>query len=191
MTKKRRYIKYDKASLERAVKKSVAYSDVFKHLGKEQAGGAQDHLKKKIALFEINTSHFLGQACSTGDRYKGGTPKKLWNEILVKNSKWGKKTLMIRRALIEMGREYCCENPECPVKREWLGNLITLQTHHIDGDGSNCLPENLLFLCPNCHSQTPNFGNNTGGTTLTSNANYSRAWRKKQRALKNSNSTEK
>jgi hypothetical protein len=35
---------------------------------------------------------------------------------------------------------------------------IVLQVDHIDGNSENNRPENLCFLCPNCHSQTPTFG---------------------------------
>ncbi len=29
--------------------------------------------------------------------------------------------------------------------------------HHINGEGTDNRLENLQLLCPNCHSQTPNF----------------------------------
>jgi hypothetical protein len=37
---------------------------------------------------------------------------------------------------------------------EWLGNPISLEVDHIDGDRHNNSRENLEGLCPNCHSQT-------------------------------------
>lgn len=40
---------------------------------------------------------------------------------------------------------------------EWMGNKLTLQLDHIDGDNTNNCIENLRLLCPNCHSQTPTF----------------------------------
>ncbi len=40
----------------------------------------------------------------------------------------------------------------------WNGKPITLQVDHIDGNAGNNLPENLRLMCPNCHSQTENFG---------------------------------
>lgn len=39
----------------------------------------------------------------------------------------------------------------------WLDNPITLEIHHKDGDRSNNTLENLMLLCPNCHSYTPNW----------------------------------
>lgn len=56
--------------------------------------------------------------------------------------------------LIEI-RGHKCE--QCG-NTHWLGQLITLQVHHIDGDKTNNTLENLQLLCPNCHSYTDNFG---------------------------------
>ena len=43
---------------------------------------------------------------------------------------------------------------------DWLNKPITLQVDHKDGNYLNNLQDNLQFLCPNCHSQTENFGFN-------------------------------
>ena len=47
---------------------------------------------------------------------------------------------------------------ECCGLSEWNELPITLQAHHIDGDRTNNVLDNLSLLCPNCHSQTDNFG---------------------------------
>jgi hypothetical protein len=60
----------------------------------------------------------------------------------------------LRKRLIKEGyKKNKCE--ECGVM-EWNGKSITCELHHIDGDRGNNMIENLLILCPNCHSQTPN-----------------------------------
>jgi hypothetical protein len=40
---------------------------------------------------------------------------------------------------------------------EWRGRPLCLALHHVNGEGSDNRLENLQLLCPNCHSQTPNF----------------------------------
>jgi DNA-binding transcriptional ArsR family regulator len=48
-----------------------------------------------------------------------------------------------------------CE--ECGLS-EWRGKPLTLQLHHLNGDGLDNRIENLVLLCANCHSQTENWG---------------------------------
>lgn len=40
---------------------------------------------------------------------------------------------------------------------EWLGIPLTLEIHHINGNKKDETRNNLVYLCPNCHSLTPNF----------------------------------
>jgi 5-methylcytosine-specific restriction endonuclease McrA len=40
---------------------------------------------------------------------------------------------------------------------EWRGRPLAMSLHHINGNGHDNRLENLALLCPNCHSQTPNF----------------------------------
>ena len=40
---------------------------------------------------------------------------------------------------------------------EWNGKSIVLEIDHIDGNSDNNRPENLRFICPNCHSQTDTY----------------------------------
>ncbi len=44
---------------------------------------------------------------------------------------------------------------------EWRGRPLSIALHHVNGNGRDNRLENLLFLCPNCHSQTPNYGGRT------------------------------
>ena len=40
---------------------------------------------------------------------------------------------------------------------EWLGEPLAMALHHVNGEGTDNRLENLMMLCPNCHSQTENF----------------------------------
>ena len=40
---------------------------------------------------------------------------------------------------------------------EWNGKPITFELDHMDGNNQNNIRTNLRMLCPNCHSQTPNW----------------------------------
>lgn len=66
----------------------------------------------------------------------------------------------IRRRLLKAGlKEERCEY--CGLT-EWLGKPLPITLHHINGDGCDNRLENLAFVCPNCHSQTPNYGGRNG-----------------------------
>lgn len=41
---------------------------------------------------------------------------------------------------------------------QWRGRPICLELHHVNGDRLDNRLESLQLLCPNCHSQTENFG---------------------------------
>lgn len=59
-----------------------------------------------------------------------------------------------KRLLAEGIKEHRCE---CCGNSEWLGRKIVLELHHIDGNRENNSLDNLMMLCPNCHSMTDNF----------------------------------
>ena len=71
------------------------------------------------------------------------------------------------RLLREGLKENRCE--ECGLT-EWRGKPLSMALHHVNGDGHDNRLENLRFLCPNCHAQTPNYGGRNGH------------WRKRQAA---------
>ena len=54
---------------------------------------------------------------------------------------------------------------ECGQLPRWNGRELVLQMEHRDGDCLNDCLENLCWLCPNCHTQTPTYtGRNSRGT---------------------------
>jgi Zn finger protein HypA/HybF involved in hydrogenase expression len=68
----------------------------------------------------------------------------------------------LKKLLIEFEhREYKCEI--CGID-SWHGHQLKLQIDHINGIHHDNRPENLRFICPNCHSLTDTFcgAGNTG-----------------------------
>jgi RNA polymerase subunit RPABC4/transcription elongation factor Spt4 len=61
----------------------------------------------------------------------------------------------LKRYLAEKHGENC---KLCGLGNNWNGMPLVLQLDHIDGDSDNNFPTNLRLLCPNCHTQTENFG---------------------------------
>lgn len=143
--------KYTLEMLTDAVAASVSIAGVLRYLGIPFAGGSHSHISRRIRASGLDTSHFTGQAHAKGTR----RPRKPWSELLVEGSpEAGRRGApYLRRALIEYGRPYCCSL--CGNDGMWLGRELVLHVDHINGKHWDCRPENLRFLCPNCHAQTP------------------------------------
>ena len=62
--------------------------------------------------------------------------------------------LKVRLLKAGLKTEHC---EECGLTN-WLGEPLSFELHHINGDGEDNRLENLQLLCPNCHSQTDTWG---------------------------------
>lgn len=149
------WLKYTKEDLEKAAAISISITQVMKILGyKSFSGGSHSHISRKLKQYEIDISHFLGQASNKG-RIIG--PKKTPEEIFVHNKNQVRRTQanILRQALLSVGREYKCYI--CGL-REWRRKSIVLEIEHKNGDWTDNTLENIEFICPNCHSQTETYG---------------------------------
>lgn len=72
--------------------------------------------------------------------------------ILVENSTVSRFVLKKLIIKFEMLEEVCVE---CGTGTVWNGKPLVLQLDHINGIPNDNRIENLRFLCPNCHTQTP------------------------------------
>lgn len=67
----------------------------------------------------------------------------------------------LKKYLIEKFGAVCAE---CGQIDSWNNKPLVLQLDHVDGDSDNNYPKNLRLLCPNCHTQTENFGSKGKGS---------------------------
>ena len=153
-----KHIKYTKELLEPAVKSSFSVMEVMRKLGLIFAGGTHFHITKTIDRFNIDRSHFLRSGTNYGKYHKGGFDKLNFETILTNNRLNGRKevTPRLRRAMIESGILHVCI--KCGQEPQWQGKPLCLHIDHIDGNNTDNRKHNVRFLCPNCHSQTENFG---------------------------------
>lgn len=150
--------KYTKEWLEELCQDSYSYAEVLKKAGRvHTSGGNQATLKKKIAEFQIDISHFTGQKWHDSPNQqdkKISREKYSLEEVFCKNSPVTQKVL---RGYVERHEiiKYKCSN--CGCDGHWQDGIISLEIDHIDGDNKNNEISNLRYLCPNCHALTETY----------------------------------
>lgn len=151
-------MKYTRKVLAPVIAGSQSFAEVMRKLGIRVTGGSHAHLKRLASKYGLTTSHFLGRGSNCGVCHRGGPTKKTASEILVlrRRTQYKESAFRLRRALLEAGRKEACE--ECTLSTNWNGKILRLQIDHRNGKNWDNRPENVRFLCPNCHSQTDNFG---------------------------------
>lgn len=109
---------------------------LLKSLNLKSTGGNYINMKRKLQLLNVDTSHWTGKSWNKDQQIKD------WSQYT--------RAVNCKKHLIAIRGHQCqsCKN------HDWLGMPITLEIEHIDGDRTNNNYDNLLLLCPNCHSQT-------------------------------------
>ena len=142
--------KYSIEQLRAAVADSRSMRQVLSRLNVAPAGGNYDVLRKAIRHWQLDTSHFTGQAWN---RSRVTGPKHPI-DVYLSNEKPIQSSMLARRLLAEEifpRRCYSCN------RTHWLDGAIPLELHHVNGDRSNNQLSNLRLLCPNCHALTPTY----------------------------------
>lgn len=146
------------------INKCSCISEVLDNLGYSTNGNSwgnkivKERMEKLNLIFTIKNKKYY-------DNYKTSLPLE---QVLTKDSEYNRTKLKER--LIASGlKENKCE---CCGITEWNGKPISFQLHHINGIHNDNRLSNLQLLCPNCHSQTENFGGTKGkGTAIIRKAN--------------------
>lgn len=137
--------RYSDQDIIDAVAKSRRLCDVIEYLGLRKAGGNFKTIKKCIKILALDTSHFF---------YYQDQPLKSKEEtIFIENSKVSGKTVkkyLLKKNILPYR---CCI---CDLST-WNEKPLILQLDHTNGIFNDNRIENLRWLCPNCHSQTPTY----------------------------------
>ncbi len=142
-------------NLREAIINSNSIAQTIKYLGMSITTTNYRTFHRNVKKFNIDTSHFLGQAHLQGKSHMTCKSYSL-AEALVENSTYVSIAALKVRLVREKLLEYKCSNKDCGVS-EWCGKSLSLQLDHINGIHNDHRIENLRFLCPNCHSQTDTF----------------------------------
>jgi Zn finger protein HypA/HybF involved in hydrogenase expression len=135
---------YTKEIIESAIMSSMCWADVCRKLGVKPMTGSQTHIKKRASDFKINYSHFTGRGHNKGKTFeKKDALEYCFNGSTINSHRLKEK--LIRDGYKEKRCEKC--NNET-----WLGQEISLELHHVDGNHFNNEFKNLKIFCPNCHA---------------------------------------
>lgn len=131
-----------------AVAAAKSYSDLAEKFGYPNGGSPFWSIKERVKEDQLDTSHFRRRGQWTAE-----LKTLLPSVVLVQNSPH--RQAVARRKFKEITETYVCE--ECGQGDEWNGKPLVLQMDHENGNNRDHRPENLRWLCPNCHTQTATF----------------------------------
>ncbi len=139
--------KIDNELLLKTAAKSSNLSELVTELELTRSSANYQNLSKRLSRLGFDTKSFSGR------RQLG---KKLALESVFTTTDRVIEGRKLTKALLSISVPYCCSL--CGIN-EWQGSLLVLPVDHKDGNRKNNNKENIRFLCPNCHSQTPTFCN--------------------------------
>jgi hypothetical protein len=131
---------------------SKSFREVLIKFGYSSNGsGAYSTLKNHLNKLGLKIPKYHHYGIGKGKR------KIPLSEILVENSTYLNRSSLKDRLIKEKLLEYKCYSEICTLKDTWLGEKLTLQLEHKNGINNDNRIENLILLCPNCHSQTKTY----------------------------------
>lgn len=111
--------------------------------------GTFKYRAQKLGLYSPNQNH-------RGRKLPNKGPKAFdLEDVLVENSSYAR--CLVKKRIIEAGLLDHTTCAECGQKDIWNGKTLVMHLDHTNGVNNDHRLENLRFLCPNCHTQTPTY----------------------------------
>lgn len=143
---------YTDEQLTEAVRTNISWGGVLRQLGLHPGGGTYTHLRGLAIKQGLDTSHFKGQGWNKGLRLQQTYGRKLEDYLVLDGPPIGSHALKLR--LVRNGKEWKCAS--CGITT-WNDKPAPIELNHINGNNRDNRPENLEFLCANCHAQTDTY----------------------------------
>lgn len=152
--------KHSAEELQMLVQRVTSLSELMETLG-YKSSGARTNVRRALIARGIDVSKFgvgISAARRSNEcRHPSRVHHRKWTIETIhelSGSRTSHKTLIA--VLLSSGRAYVCEL--CQNDGRWRSDKLVLELDHVNGDPTDHRPENLRFLCPNCHSQTTTYG---------------------------------
>ncbi len=143
--------RWSEENVRKAASESTSIRTMIHSLGLVPAGGNYTQCYSYIDMYEIDTSHFLGQGWHKGISIPR-EPVFSLEELLVDVRRTARHNL--KRRLFAAGLKKAeCE--ECGWAKKSPDGRVPIELDHINGINTDNRLENLRILCPNCHSLKP------------------------------------
>lgn len=153
---------YSIDELKNAVPTADCFSDICRILSVTVCTYNITRLQELCIKHAISTEHFKTHNTKC---YKERNKVKYNNDlttVLEENSTFNRSSL--RGFLVRSGL-YTGKCSLCGIGDYWNNKTLTLEVDHINGNHTDNRIQNLRWVCPNCHSQTPTFKKGTVGQT--------------------------
>lgn len=142
-------VRYTYEILTAAAKVSTCINGTVRTLGLQTTGSNNRHIAARLKKLGVDTSHFNRDLRPPKTRLGADGYQAIRQDGSRRNRK------QLKKILDSVNRPEKCEKCDCGPS--WANEPLVLQIDHKNNNILDDTPENLRYLCPNCHSQTESY----------------------------------